>query len=98
MAGFQVTTEAKNASKTKFTCHECQQNAWAKPGAALICVYCYEHSAKSRRWAEPSSAPDQIEPLPLIDSSGPQHWADEIGILKKLGLSACRCVRSDRVA
>src|SRR5437764_10852005 len=27
---------AKKSSKTKFTCPECGQNAWAKPGARLI--------------------------------------------------------------
>jgi hypothetical protein len=32
----------KAASKTKFTCPECGQNAWAKPDALLICGQCYE--------------------------------------------------------
>ena len=32
----------KKASKTKFTCPDCQQNAWAKPDAVLICGVCYE--------------------------------------------------------
>jgi SprT-like family len=30
------------SSKTKFTCPECGQNAWAKPGALLICGACYD--------------------------------------------------------
>jgi hypothetical protein len=30
------------SSKRKFTCPECGQNAWAKPGAALICGECSE--------------------------------------------------------
>ena len=30
----------KRASKTKYTCEECGQNAWAKPGARLICGDC----------------------------------------------------------
>jgi hypothetical protein len=34
--------KAKKASKTKFTCPECGQNAWAKPDAVLICGACYE--------------------------------------------------------
>jgi transcription elongation factor Elf1 len=34
--------KAKNASKTKFTCPDCGQNAWAKPNALLICGSCYE--------------------------------------------------------
>jgi len=33
---------AKKASKTKFTCPDCGQNAWAKPDALLICGACYE--------------------------------------------------------
>jgi hypothetical protein len=32
----------KAASKTKFTCPECGQNAWAKADASLICGECYE--------------------------------------------------------
>lgn len=34
------TRKAKAASKTKYSCPECQQNAWAKPGANLICGDC----------------------------------------------------------
>jgi predicted SprT family Zn-dependent metalloprotease len=34
--------KAKRASKTKFTCPECGQNAWAKADALLICGNCYE--------------------------------------------------------
>jgi predicted SprT family Zn-dependent metalloprotease len=34
--------KAKKASKTKFTCPECGQNAWAKPDALLICGNCHE--------------------------------------------------------
>ena len=30
----------KAASKTKFTCPDCEQNAWAKPDAHLICGDC----------------------------------------------------------
>jgi len=30
------------ASKTKFTCPECGQNAWGKPDALLICGVCHE--------------------------------------------------------
>jgi hypothetical protein len=33
---------AKKSSKTKFSCPECGQNAWAKPGALLICGVCYD--------------------------------------------------------
>jgi len=34
--------KAKKASKTKFTCPDCGQNAWGKPDALLICGACYE--------------------------------------------------------
>lgn len=34
--------KAKKASKTKFSCRECGQNAWAKPDAQLICGDCYD--------------------------------------------------------
>jgi hypothetical protein len=33
---------AKKSSKTKFTCTDCGQNAWAKPGALLICGECFD--------------------------------------------------------
>ena len=32
--------QARNNSKTKFTCEACGQNAWAKPDADLICGRC----------------------------------------------------------
>jgi predicted SprT family Zn-dependent metalloprotease len=32
----------KKASKSKFTCPDCGQNAWGKPDSALICGECYE--------------------------------------------------------
>ena len=35
-------------SKTKFTCAECGQNAWAKPDAMLGCYACAESHADSR--------------------------------------------------
>jgi SprT-like family len=37
-----AAARAKKASKTKFTCPECGQNAWAKPDALLLCGACYE--------------------------------------------------------
>jgi predicted SprT family Zn-dependent metalloprotease len=36
------TVRAKAASKTKYVCPSCQANAWAKPGASLICGTCRE--------------------------------------------------------
>jgi predicted SprT family Zn-dependent metalloprotease len=44
--------KAKTASKTKYTCPECGQNAWAKPGAMLICGVCYEESEEIRAMEE----------------------------------------------
>jgi predicted SprT family Zn-dependent metalloprotease len=37
--------KAKKASKTKFTCPECGQNAWGKPDTLLICGACNEDGA-----------------------------------------------------
>ena len=34
------TSPAKAASKTRYTCGGCGQNAWAKPGARLMCSPC----------------------------------------------------------
>lgn len=33
----------KSASKTKFTCPECDQNAWGKPTSNLMCGNCEVH-------------------------------------------------------
>lgn len=33
---------AKKESKLKYTCPNCEQNSWAKPGASLVCGLCYE--------------------------------------------------------
>jgi hypothetical protein len=40
---------AKKTSKNKFTCPECGQNAWAKPGALLICGVCFDNGEGSIR-------------------------------------------------
>src|SRR6266516_2021827 len=47
--GFQLhwqsipaVTSSKKSSKTKFTCPDCGQNAWAKPEAVLVCGECME--------------------------------------------------------
>jgi hypothetical protein len=39
-------TRAKKSSKTKFTCPECGQNAWAKPDAHLICGECFDEGER----------------------------------------------------
>jgi hypothetical protein len=53
---------AKKASKTKYTCPECGQNAWAKPNALLICGACYEEdeSTPSRMLAEPGDEEAEV--------------------------------------
>jgi hypothetical protein len=38
----EATDKKKAESKTKFTCPTCEQNAWAKPDAVLICGTCFE--------------------------------------------------------
>ena len=37
----------KAASKTKYTCPECEQNAWGKPGTLLICGVCFEDTEEA---------------------------------------------------
>ena len=37
-----VVRAAKKESKLKYTCTNCGQNSWAKPGAVLICGVCFE--------------------------------------------------------
>jgi transcription elongation factor Elf1 len=34
------TRQRRRASKTKYTCPQCGQNAWAKPQANLLCGDC----------------------------------------------------------
>jgi hypothetical protein len=41
-AGDGQARKVKAASKTKYTCPDCQQNAWAKPDAHLVCGDCDE--------------------------------------------------------
>jgi hypothetical protein len=36
----------KAASKTKYTCPNCDQNAWAKPDAGLICGICFDEEGE----------------------------------------------------
>lgn len=59
-APFDARKKAKKASKTKFTCPECAQNAWARPDALLICGACYEDGDGDIRLmlAEPGAGAD----------------------------------------
>lgn len=43
---FPAAAKAKAASKTKFTCPVCSQNAWGKPDSQLICGVCYEQDGE----------------------------------------------------
>jgi predicted SprT family Zn-dependent metalloprotease len=45
----------KKESKTKYTCSICGQNAWAKPGAELICGVCFSSAEIVRMEAETST-------------------------------------------
>lgn len=58
--------KAKKASKTKFTCPDCGQNAWAKPDALLICGVCFEDSASEicLMLAEPTEPSRESLPKP----------------------------------
>jgi ribosomal protein S27AE len=38
----QAVGNAKLTSKRRFSCPQCGQNAWAKPGARLICGECFQ--------------------------------------------------------
>lgn len=40
----KVAAKKKKASKTKYTCPDCNTNAWAKPETLLICGDCYRAS------------------------------------------------------
>jgi predicted SprT family Zn-dependent metalloprotease len=46
--------KTKAASKTKYTCPSCDQNAWAKPGATLICGECYDEGDGEIHVMEPA--------------------------------------------
>jgi ribosomal protein S27AE len=34
----------RKITREKFTCPNCHQNAWAKPGARLLCGFCYQET------------------------------------------------------
>ena len=51
----------KAASKTKYTCPECEANAWAKPGTSLICGACYELDDERPVMMKAEPAEDQSE-------------------------------------
>jgi predicted SprT family Zn-dependent metalloprotease len=82
-SGFQLHWESapqspqaklKKASKTKFTCPECEQNAWAKPDALLICGHCYEDGEGDVHLmlAEPEAAGD-ARPVPARRRPAARH-------------------------
>lgn len=48
------TIAFERVSKTKFSCPDCEQNAWEKPDAQLICGNCYEDGQVVDMLAEPA--------------------------------------------
>ena len=40
IAGIKVVQKPKKKSKIKYTCQQCQTNAWGKPGLKLYCGWC----------------------------------------------------------
>ena len=55
--GNRAKAIAVNDSKTKFTCPECQQNAWARPRAYLVCGHC------GLRMTNPAQAGKALGPI-----------------------------------
>ena len=49
----------KAASKTKYTCPECDANAWAKPGTSLVCGACYELDEAAPVFMKPEPAEEE---------------------------------------
>jgi predicted SprT family Zn-dependent metalloprotease len=47
LGALPVSEKKKKVSKLKYTCGNCGQNAWAKPGAALVCGNCKSEMASS---------------------------------------------------
>lgn len=47
MARFKI---ARKRNKVKYSCPGCEQNAWAKPRARLICGLCQEPMDSQERW------------------------------------------------
>jgi len=53
-----------NDSKSKFTCPECEQNAWAKPSARLVCGWCnIPMVSATATTPTPSCLPTRAQPL-----------------------------------
>jgi predicted SprT family Zn-dependent metalloprotease len=67
--------KAKQASKTKFTCPDCGQNAWGKPDTLLICGVCFEDSASEicLMLAEPTEPSGESRPRPRNPKQEPKH-------------------------
>jgi len=49
----------KAASKTKYSCTTCEANAWAKPGAALICGDCFEGDGQEPELMKAANAEEE---------------------------------------
>jgi hypothetical protein len=79
--------KAKKASKTKFTCPDCGQNAWAKPDALLGCYACYEETEELvLMLAEPSDeeTPNDSYPINHRGSFATEDEASEFAATRDL--------------
>jgi SprT-like family len=56
--------KAKKASKMKFTCPECGQNAWAKPDAHLLCGECFDEGKGDSCFMLAEQSVDRPAPTP----------------------------------
>lgn len=54
----EAEKKKKTASKTKYTCSSCGANAWAKPGANLICGDCAETDEELPRMIAENEEPE----------------------------------------
>ena len=54
--------EKKKASKTKFSCPECDQNAWGKPDSSLVCGGCYKRT-KGKKILEMVTEDEEEDPV-----------------------------------
>lgn len=50
--GGEKVRKKKAASKTRYTCPDCQMNAWAKPDVHLVCGACGERMTVEDAGAE----------------------------------------------
>lgn len=75
----------KGADRTKYQCPSCGQNAWARPGAELLCGTCSTTNPPRLVWLIGSSTPGATGTGPDGDIPTPSSipglppWTDELG-------------------